>query len=54
LKLADAARSSPLDKISLVFTIVLAVIFLKEKVNLQLIIGAVLMAIGAVTIALAR
>lgn len=54
LKLADAARASPLDKVSLVFTIILAVFFLKEKVNAQLIIGAVLMAIGAVTIALAK
>ena len=54
LKLVDAARSSPLDKVSLVFTIILAVIFLKEKVNAQLIIGAVLMTIGAVLIALSR
>ncbi|MFD1139711.1 EamA family transporter [Larkinella insperata] len=54
LKLTDAARASPLDKISLVFTIILAVFFLKEKVNAQLIIGAVLMAIGAVMIALSR
>ncbi|MGV3561431.1 EamA family transporter [Larkinella arboricola] len=54
LKLTDAARASPLDKVSLVFTIILAVLFLKEKVNAQLIIGAVLMAIGAVMIALSR
>ncbi|RRA98143.1 EamA family transporter [Larkinella rosea] len=54
LKLGDAARTSPLDKVSLVFTIVLAVIFLKEKVNGQVIFGAVLMAAGAILIALAR
>ncbi|GAB3906874.1 EamA family transporter [Larkinella knui] len=54
LKLGDAARTSPLDKVSLVFTIILAVIFLKEKINVQVIAGALLMAIGAVLIALAR
>lgn len=54
LKLGDAARTSPLDKVSLVFTIMLAVLFLKEKINWQVIAGAVLMAIGAVLIALAR
>ncbi|MGA0556086.1 EamA family transporter [Larkinella sp. VNQ87] len=54
LKLGDAARASPLDKVSLVFTILLAVLFLKEKVNWQLIVGAVLMAAGAVMIALSR
>ncbi|GAB3333713.1 EamA family transporter [Larkinella ripae] len=54
LKLGDAARASPLDKISLVFTIILAVVFLKEKVNWQVIAGAVLMAAGAIVIALAR
>lgn len=54
LKLADAARSSPLDKVSLVFTIILAVIFLKEKINWQIILGAVCMVIGAILIATAR
>ncbi|GAB3267940.1 EamA family transporter [Larkinella harenae] len=54
LKLGDAARASPLDKISLVFTIILAVVFLKEKINWQVVAGAVLMAAGAILIALAR
>ncbi|KAA9353877.1 MULTISPECIES: EamA family transporter [Larkinella] len=54
LKLGDASRTSPLDKISLVFTIILAVIFLKEKINWQVIAGAVLMAGGAVLIALSK
>jgi len=34
--------------VSLVFSITLAVFFLKEKVNWQLIVGAALMAAGAV------
>jgi transporter family protein len=54
LKLGDAARVASLDKVSLVFSIVLAAVFLKEKVNWQVIAGAVLMAIGAVVIAMAR
>ncbi|WP_266365399.1 EamA family transporter [Tellurirhabdus rosea] len=54
LKLGDAARASSLDKVSLVFSITLAVFFLKEKINWQVITGAALMAIGAVLIALAR
>ncbi|MBD0260051.1 MAG: EamA family transporter [Cytophagales bacterium] len=53
LKLGDASRVSPLERISLVFAIVFAVIFLKERVNWQVILGAVLMAIGALIIAIA-
>jgi transporter family protein len=53
LKLGDASRVSPLERISLVFAIVFAVIFLKERVNWQIILGAVLMAIGALIIAIA-
>lgn len=48
LKLGAASRTSSLDKVSLVFSITLAVFFLKEKVNWQLIVGAALMAAGAV------
>ncbi|MBC6989257.1 MULTISPECIES: EamA family transporter [Hymenobacter] len=54
LKLGDAARASPLDKISLIFSIALAVIFLKEKINWQVIVGALLMAAGAVFIATSK
>ena len=53
LKLGDASRVSPLERISLVFAIVFAVIFLKERVNWQVIAGAVLMAVGALLIAIA-
>jgi transporter family protein len=53
LKLGDASRVSPLERISLVFAIVFAVIFLKEKINWQVIVGAILMAIGALIIAVA-
>lgn len=53
LQLGDASRVSPLERISLVFAIVFAVIFLKERVNWQVIVGAVLMAVGALLIAIA-
>ncbi|WP_338876360.1 EamA family transporter [Spirosoma sp. SC4-14] len=54
LKLGDAARVASLDKVSLVFSILLAVVFLKEKVNWQVLAGAALMAIGAIVIAMSR
>ena len=51
---AAASRTSSFDKISLVFSILLAVFFLKEKVTWQIILGATLMAGGAVLIAFSR
>jgi transporter family protein len=50
LQLGQAAQVSPIDKLSLVITIVLAVVFLKEKVNASIIIGAILMSIGAILV----
>ena len=54
LKLGDASRVSPLERISLVFAIVFAVIFLKERINWQVILGALLMAAGAFIITVAN
>ena len=51
LKLGNASQVSPLERISLVFTIVFAGFFLKEKITWQIIIGALLMIAGAVVIA---
>lgn len=51
LKMGDASRTSSFDKVSLVFSVILAVFFLKEKVNWQLIVGATLMGAGAIFIA---
>ena len=53
LKLGDASQVSSFDKISLVFSIVLAVIFLKEKLSWQIVLGGLMMAGGAVVISLA-
>lgn len=50
LQLGQAAQVSPIDKLSLVITIILAVIILKEKVTIPTIIGAALMIVGAILI----
>lgn len=50
LKLGEASQVSSFDKISLVFSIILAVIFLKEKITWQIVLGGLLMAGGAIVI----
>lgn len=52
LKMGDASVVNPLERLSLVFAIMLAGWFLKEKITLQIIVGATLMVAGAVIIAL--
>lgn len=47
LQLAPASRVAPLDKLSLAFTIILAVLVLGEQVSLRVGAGAALMVIGA-------
>jgi transporter family protein len=54
LKLGDASKVNPLERVSLVFAILFAALFLKEKITPQIIIGAVLMAAGAIIIAMAK
>ena len=51
LKLGNASRVVPLDRLSLVFAILLGSVFLKEKVGWQVIVGGGLMAVGALVIA---
>lgn len=52
LQLGKASQVAPIDKMSLVITIILAAVILKEKVSLGIIIGGVLMAIGALLVSL--
>ena len=52
LKLGNASVVNPLERISLVFAIVLAAFFLKEKITWQIMLGAALMVAGAVVIAI--
>lgn len=51
LKLGDAARVAPIDKLSVVFVAIFAVLFLGEKLNFPNWIGVCLMAAGAVLLA---
>src|SRR5258708_5517538 len=54
LQIGTASQVSPIDKLSLVLTIVLAAIFLREKVTPQILIGAVLMSFGAILVSLSK
>src|SRR5258708_4294130 len=54
LQLGTASQVAPIDKLSLVLTIVLAVIFLKEKLTLSVGVGALLMSAGAILIGLGK
>ena len=47
LQLGPASRVAPLDKLSLALTLVLAAVFLNEKITLQLALGVGLMIAGA-------
>lgn len=51
IKAGDVSRVAPVDRLSLVFSIVLAALFLSDKVTPPVIFGASLMAIGALVIA---
>lgn len=51
LKLGKASYVTSLERMSLVFAIALSVVFLKEKITWQLIVGALAMIGGAVLIA---
>lgn len=51
IKAGEVSRVAPIDRLSLVFSIVLAALFLSEKVTPPVIVGAGLMAVGALIIA---
>ncbi|WP_441277266.1 EamA family transporter [Tardiphaga sp. 172_B4_N1_3] len=51
LKLGDAARVAPIDKLSVVFVAVFAALFLGEKLALPNWLGVILIACGAVLVA---
>jgi len=54
LQLGEASRVSPIDKLSLVLTIILAAIILKEKITPLILMGAILMSAGAILIGMGR
>ncbi|MCX7786395.1 MAG: EamA family transporter [Spirochaetes bacterium] len=52
LKVGKVYQVAPIDRLSMVFAMVLAVIFLGEKVSLKAAIGAAIMVVGAILITL--
>lgn len=52
LQIGDASKVVPIDKLSLVLTIILAATVLKETLNFKMVIGALLMVFGSVLIVL--
>lgn len=54
LKVGTASKVVPIDKLSLVLTIILAGIILHEKITMQVVIGSIFMTIGAIVIAFAK
>lgn len=54
LQLADASKVVPIDKASLALTVLLAIIFLKEKITLGQGIGIGLITIGTFMVALLK
>lgn len=52
LQIGDASKVVPIDKLSVVITLVLAVIFLHEEFTVKSVIGAALITAGTIIIAL--
>ncbi|NMB56936.1 EamA family transporter [Candidatus Beckwithbacteria bacterium] len=54
LQLGEASKVVPIDKLSLVLTIILAFFILQEKITLKVLLGAVLMTAGSIIIAFTK
>lgn len=54
LQLGDASRVAPVDKLSVVFVVVLAAVFLRERLTLQQAAGTLLIVAGSVVLAWPR
>ncbi len=52
LKIGEASKVAPIDKMSVVITVVLAAIFLHEQMNAKTIIGCLLIAAGTLVMVL--
>lgn len=51
LQLGQASRVAPVDKLSVVFAIVLAAVFLRERLTWQVAVGGALIVAGSIVIA---
>jgi transporter family protein len=54
LSLGHASAVTTIERSSLVFAVILSIVFLKEKITWQIIAGATLVLAGAIIIALAK
>jgi bacterial/archaeal transporter family protein len=54
LKVGQASKVVPIDKLSLIMTILMAGLFLKEKITLPVLFGAILITAGTLVISLAK
>jgi transporter family protein len=52
LQLGEASKVAPIDKLSVVFVLVFAAMFLGETLSLKTVVGGMLIAAGAVVLAL--
>lgn len=52
LSLGEVSKVAPVDKLSVVITVILAVIFLHDELNYKVVIGAVLITAGTLFMAL--
>lgn len=52
LKIGPASRVAPIDKLSVVFVLIMAAIFLGESLTLKAVLGVSLMVAGAILVAL--
>ncbi len=54
LQLGNASQVAPIDRLSLVLTIILAIVLLKEKASVSVIVGSIVMTIGALVISFGK
>jgi transporter family protein len=54
LQLGPASKVVPVDKLSLVLAVIMAIVFLKEKLTLGTALGSVLIAAGVLVMAMAK
>ena len=52
LKIGKVSQVAPIDRLSIVFVIILSVLIIGEEINWKIAIGTALMAVGAILVAL--
>jgi len=52
LKIGDVSKVAPIDRTSVLFALVLAFIFLGEKITIKTVLGAIAIVVGTILIAL--